>query len=112
MADKKVKVIYKDGLDNVTRKRYLQKIKCIGLDPYDYYEVGNDSFSADQGLLPAVTYMDIVNYFINTKSPYTFEQLKAVKSLDAYNQFVNGWVKDVLSLRVNNMVLVIGRVCY
>ena len=35
------------------------------------------------------------NYLVATPSLYTQDQLKAYKSLDAYNLFVNGWVSNV-----------------
>ncbi|KAL3885168.1 hypothetical protein ACJMK2_025263 [Sinanodonta woodiana] len=39
-------------------------------------------------LLPSVTYPDIVNYLVFSPSPYSSEDLKSYKGLDAYNQFV------------------------
>ena len=53
---------------------------------------------------PEVTYADIYNFLINTTSYCTHEQLKAFKSLDGYNFFVNGWVTNVtviLSRQIN-----------
>ena len=41
-------------------------------------------------------YADIYNYLNLTPSLYTHEQIKSYKSLEAYNQFVNGWVSDVV----------------
>ena len=38
---------------------------------------------------------DIVAYLVLQTSSITTKQFKAHKSPDAYNQFVNGWVKDV-----------------
>lgn len=85
-----------------------KKTAVIGVDPY---EINKSDMTDRHESLPGITYIDIVNYLINKKSAYTMEELKAVKSLDAYNQFVNGWVKDVMSMSVNNRVLVTGRVC-
>ena len=47
---------------------------------------------------------DIYNYLINTPSEYSYiatrEMLKAYKSTDSYNLFVNGWVsKSIVTLR-------------
>ena len=41
-------------------------------------------------------YGDVYNYLILTPSLYTHEQLKTYKSLEAFNQVVNGWVSDVI----------------
>ena len=57
-----------------------------------------------------MTYPDIVNYFIFTPSPYTFKVMKAYKSLEAYNQVLNGWVQDVRNFSKEDYILVIGKV--
>ena len=57
-----------------------------------------------------MTYPDIVNYFLFSLSPLTKEELKAYKSLDSYNQFVSGWVKEVKTKLFGETTLVIGRV--
>ena len=49
---------------------------------------------------PSVSYADIYNYLINTPSEYTHEKLKAYKSMDGYNFFVNGWVSNVVVTQV------------
>ena len=67
------KCCYTDGLDKITRDRYAQMTKCKVLDPY---EVGKDSLTADHDVLPAVTYMDIMNYYVNTKKYLYFSRFK------------------------------------
>ena len=62
------------------------------------------SMSSDYDGLPSITYPDIVNYLVNAQSPYTMAELKAYKSLDVYNLFVCGWVKDVQYLPVSTPV--------
>ena len=59
---------------------------------------------------PAVTYPDIVNYLIFGSSPFTANQLKAYKSLEAYNQAIEGWVRDVKVYLYDDKRLAIGKV--
>ena len=47
---------------------------------------------------PDVSFADIYNYLVLTVSSYMHDQLKAYKSLDGYNFFINGWENDVTVL--------------
>ena len=99
---------YFQSLDPPTQKRYREKIELLGqVDPYDIQE---GDLAEDVESLPDVTYPDIVNYFIFTPSPYTSENMKAYKSLEAYNQVLNGWVRDVRNFSKEDYILVIGKV--
>ncbi|KAH3887783.1 hypothetical protein DPMN_011804 [Dreissena polymorpha] len=84
MADKQSLNKYRDHLEGKERKRYEEKISLIG--GRDPYALSKGDLVSDNKCLPSVTYIDIVNYLINTKSAYTFEQLKAYKSMEAINQ--------------------------
>ena len=53
---------------------------------------------------------DIVAYLVLPTSFVTTKQFKAHKSLDAYNQLVNGWVKDVQVWGVEGKIVVTGKV--
>ena len=60
---------------------------------------------------PGINYPVIVKYFLFALSPFTKEELKAYKGLGSYNQFVSGWVKEVLIKEFSNgRVLVTRRV--
>ncbi|KAK1890132.1 Serine--tRNA ligase [Dissostichus eleginoides] len=52
-------------------------------------------FSRDLSDLPAVEEMDITSYLVLHTSYYTASQMKAYKSLEAFNYFVCGWVNDL-----------------
>lgn len=99
---------YFDTLDADSKKRYVVKIGIIG--GQDPYKLESSDVSADPKTLPSVNYPDIVNYLVYSPSPYTLEDLKCYKGLEAYNQFVNGWVRDVRSTVINGLHVVVGRV--
>ena len=64
-----------------------------GADPYEL--APSSWINDDPESLPSVCYPDIVNYLVFSPSPYTAEDLKAYKSLEAYNQMVCGWVREI-----------------
>lgn len=104
------KIPYFETLDCTAKARYLDKLKVI--DNVDPYTTTSYIFSADSAYLPSVNYANIYTYLVNTPSPYTKDDLECYKGLDAYNQFVSGWVRDVKATVVNNLCVVIGRVRY
>ena len=53
--------------------------------------------------------IDTVSYLVLRTSFVTAEQLEAWKGLEAYNQFVGGWVKDVSNRKVSGKCVVTGR---
>ena len=96
---------YAETLPDEAKKRYKEKLSIIG---------GVDPFLRDVGLLaerfPSVESVDIVSYLVLRTSFVTAEQLKARKGLEAYNQFVSGWVKDVKNWKAAGKCVVTGRV--
>ncbi|CAC5409061.1 unnamed protein product [Mytilus coruscus] len=106
----KHRVKYKDGLDSQEKARYEGKLQLI--DDEDPYEMTASMFSEDVKLLPKVTYPDIVNYLVFPPSPYTSDDLKSYKGLEAYNQFVCGWVRDKATQVINNKCLVKAKVLH
>ena len=72
------------------------KIAHYSKDPFCELEIKHTSFSGlGWNEWPDVLYADIYYYLILTPSEYTHDQLKAYKSLDGYNYFVNGWVSNL-----------------
>ena len=53
--------------------------------------------SEDLADYPSVEYPDIVNYLVLQTSWITGQQMKAYKSMDAYNFFVSGWVNIIFT---------------
>ena len=95
-------------LPEEAKARYKEKIKMIGsFDPFVLPDSGSCVTPAD---LPPVEASDLVSYLVLQTSYLTTKQFKAHKSLEAYNQFVNGWVKDVHSWQVADKIIVTGRV--
>ena len=85
---------YINGLDNESRARYVEKISIIGgKDPHD---LPKHMWTNDVDLFLSVTYPDIVNYLLFVTSAYTMEELQSYKGLEAYNQFVSGWVHNLM----------------
>ena len=91
------------NLNSDDRKKYEEKLitadGTVLPDPYTLVENWKDNVK----LLPDITWADIYNYLINTPSLYTNENLKACKSLEAYNFFVSGHVHDVAYHGINNL---------
>ena len=111
MAKCKVKssqsISYKDGLSIEEKQRYEAKLSIVGgLYPYEE----KLCWSQNVDILPSVTYPDIVNYLLFTPSPYSADDLKAYKSLEAYNQFVCGWVRDKTGIVHGEHVIVMAKV--
>ena len=74
---------YFNILDPPAKKRYCEKLKLIvDIDPY---AIDDENFTYNINCFPAITYPDIVNYLVFGTSPFSVEDMKAYKSLRAYN---------------------------
>ena len=97
---------YGEKLPTEAKARYLDKLTSIGgVDPFCISK--NDCLSCS---LPPVDASDIVSYLVLQTSFVTAKQFKAHKSMEGYNQFVCGWVKDVLAFKFGEKCVVTGRV--
>ncbi|CAM4659745.1 unnamed protein product [Leuciscus chuanchicus] len=75
------------------KERYFEKLEIAGLDTDPYLlptSVFTDLIKSPS--LPDFGPHDLYHYVVNGVSPYTGADLKAFKSLDAYQFFVAGWV--------------------
>ena len=100
---------YREGLGPQERARYLEKLRFIGgADPYKL--APSFWINEDPESLPSIAYPDIVNYLVFSPSPYTVEDLKSYKSLEAYNQMVCGWVREMQHQVINDRCVVNAKV--
>ena len=60
-------------------------------DPYGIVE----NWKSNVKLMPDVSWGDMYNYLVNSPSEYTHNNLKAYKSLEAFNFFVCNHVQDI-----------------
>ena len=88
--------------------RYQVKIAIIG--GQDPYKVPAQSMSKDFKILPSISYPDIVNYLIFNPSPFTKEDFKAYKGLDAYKQYTDGYVREIAGMVYGDHCLVKAKV--
>ena len=80
---------YAERLPNDAKSRYREKLDVIGgIDPFQPGNIGTEL----EDRLPDVDASDLVSYLVLQTSFITAKQFKAHKGLEAYNQFVSGWV--------------------
>ncbi|KAL9977804.1 hypothetical protein ACROYT_G015251 [Oculina patagonica] len=89
------------------RERYAAKLNDInGQDPY---KIPRKEWLDDFDTWPNVTYIHVGMYLLFIASPYTKEQLMNYKSLDCYQNFANGWVREGFSRKFGENRLLIGK---
>ena len=89
------KKTYLEALPTDAKFRYLQKISDIdGTDPYS---LPKSAWTTNLEEFPAISWPDLVMYLVFGRNEFThtMDEFKAYKSLEAYNQFVCGWVRDI-----------------
>ena len=86
------------------KQRYKDKITVNGILLRDPFQITEKEWINDPSLRPPVQFGDIWNYLVNTPGQYTAESLRAYKSLDGYNFFVSGHVRDVWYRSVSESV--------
>ena len=55
-------------------------------------------------------YPGIVNYLVFSPSQFSPDAMRAYKSLEAYNQVIEGWVRDVKVITTSGLKVVKGKV--
>ena len=79
---------YGEKLKGQVKRRYVDKISEIGIDPL---LIPKEKF--DPECLPPVEASDLLSYLVLETSFYTNKQFKAFRSLQAYNQMVSGFIQ-------------------
>ena len=81
---------YSKKLESRVKRRYIEKISVIGIDPATLWHA-----KLDPDCLPPIEATDLLSYLVLDTSYYTAQQFKAFKSLEAYNQMVSGFITSV-----------------
>jgi len=98
--------LYAAELLSDAKARYIRKISLINnVDPFLGVFTGVEVTS-----LPPVDISDLLSYLVLKTSFISILQFKGRKSLEAYNQIICGWVKDVVSRKLASKYLTTGRV--
>ena len=99
---------YFNKLAPPTQKQYKEKLELIGnIDPYS---APDSHFSVKIVNFPSICYPDIVNYLVFSPSSFSADDIRAYKSLEAYNQVIEGWVRDVKVMTTSGLKVVKGKV--
>ena len=77
-------------------QRYGAKLTLGGKRlPDPYYQIPSENWTDDLSQLPDVTFPDIYMHCVHKVGQYTNQELKSMKSLEAYNYFKNGFVQAI-----------------
>ena len=83
---------YLQSLGHISRQRYLQRLKVLGLADDPYLETKLERFTDQMTAWPQIEFDHIFGYFIKRPGVFTQEELLDWKSLQAYNFFQSGFV--------------------
>ena len=94
--------------DEQSRTRYREKLSIIeNIDPYDLPKA---AFEDNVDAWPATTYIHVGMYLVFSPSPYTSEDLLNYKSMECYQRFTSGWVREIRVKVVQDNRIVIAKV--
>jgi len=83
----------------------LKKFSVVGVDPA---AISSKQFSSK--CLPPIEVSDLLSYLVLETSYSTDKQFKAIKSLEAYNQMVSGFVVSVQGKEIAGKIVVLAKV--
>ena len=94
---------YFETLEAPAKTRYEEKTSIVG-DPYKVHE---SEWQNDINFFPNLTYPDLVNYLVFHPSPfYKLKDFENYRSLEAYDRFVCGWMRDVVAKRGEKLTVI------
>ena len=96
---------YADSLENRTKKRYIEKISVIGIDPS---VIPQQKYISE--CLPPVEACDLLSYLVLETSSYTKDLFKIFWSLLAYSHMVSGPITGVFGQIVREKYVVLAKV--
>ena len=91
-------------LDDHVKRRYLEKIAEVGVDPVT---IPDEQFNSEY--LPPIEATDLLSYLVLETSFYTKQQFKTYKSLEAYNFMVSGFITSIQGCIVSEKHVVAGK---
>ncbi|PFX31462.1 hypothetical protein AWC38_SpisGene3676 [Stylophora pistillata] len=96
---------YSKKLDSRVKRRYIEKISMIGIDPATLWHA-----KLDPECLPPIEASDLLSYLVLDTSYYTAQQFKAFKSLEAYKHMVSGFITCVQGKVIAGKYVVLAKV--
>ena len=86
---------YFNELQKEDKAKYKRKLTLTNgqLLP-DLYGIA-ENMKSDVKLMPEVSWRDMHSYLVNSPSEYTYDNVKAYKSLEAFNIFICNHVQDI-----------------
>ena len=97
-----------EALQGESKERYLKKLAVAKLERCPY-TIPGDCWINDPTQWPSLEWPEVYEYLVESPGVFTRESMKSRKSLEAHNQFTNGWVKTVFYYRIANENIVILR---
>ena len=98
---------YTNSLDEAAKICYGEKISVV-----KGFDLLLGAFASKGMVSSQVDAADLLTYLVLETSFITLQQMKARKSLEAYNQFVSGWVKDVKSYGVEQKYVTVAQLLH
>ena len=99
---------YFHGLDDISKKRYCEKLKLCGLSE-DPYIISKDKWTTERKFWPQIVFPDI--YVLpcwNAESLHSSQpESLPFKSMDAYSYYVAGFVSDIISTKADKNCIIV-----